>query len=224
MTTGMAHQLSPACHPIFFLEAFMAVRMKLTDDEVTQIRAMLREGENTTRAAIAEQLGYRADTFAKLVARQQDARESFEKFSKPVTPYCALAKTTPKPRTTKAGRPRREVPELRIPDIEYWASVGDSKKRICDEMRIPLKVFNAQAKADDRLIEAFELGAERHAHRLEKTLIENGNDGGAQFLLKAKHGMRDTAPAVHDNRTQVLQLNIRDAMPKAKFLEFIEHA
>ena len=68
----------------------MAVRMKLTSDEMTQIRALLREGVHTTRAAIAEQLGYRADTFTKLVARQQDARESFEEFSMPVTAYCAM--------------------------------------------------------------------------------------------------------------------------------------
>lgn len=204
----------------------MAIRMKLTGDEVTQIRALLREGVHTTRTAIAEQLGYRADTFRNLVSRQQDAREAFQEFSEPVTPYCSLAKTKPKPRSSKAGRPRSEVPEHMIPDIEHWASVGYSKKRICDEMRIPLKVFNAQAKADDRLIEAYELGCEHHAHRQELTLEMNGNDGGAQFLLKAKHGMRDTQPVQNDNRTQVINVSLPRAMTPeeyAKATRIIEH-
>ena len=200
--------------------------MKLTDDEVTQIRALLREGVHTTRAAIAEQLGYRAATFTKLVARQQDAREAFQEFSKPVTAYCELAKTSPKPRSTKAGRKWLEIPENRIPDIEHWAALGYSKKRICDEMRIELKAFNAQAKFDERLQQAFELGQEKHAHRQEITLEKNGNDGGASFLLKAKHGMTDTKPTHNDQRTQIINVMLPQAMNAEQYIEAqrtIEH-
>ncbi len=200
----------------------MAVRMKLTADEVTQIRALLREGVHTTRAAIAEQLGYRADTFTKLVARQQDAREAFTEFSMPVTPYCALAKTHPKPRTTKAGRPLKEIPERRIPDIEFWAAKGHGQRRIADEMNIPLKVFNAQAKADPRLIEAFDLGRDQRQEQLIDQLIANGKDPGLQFVLRAEHGLHDKPATVQDNRTQIVHVSINEPMERDQFLEYID--
>lgn len=89
------------------------------------------------------------------------------------------------------GRPRVNLTKAQYPLLRKLAQEGFSMTQIAHRLRMDFTTLKANLERDPAAKEQYDLGRANEELALVNTLKNNGNDGGAQFLLKTRHGYDD---------------------------------
>lgn len=104
------------------------------------------------------------------------------------------------------GRPRKVMPADAEKRAEKLASEGSSLRGIATAFGVGKDVFNRWIEERPELLEAINRGQESERHVLHSNLVtaaKKGNIVAAIFLLKSRHGYRESEQTDNANRVSI---------------------
>jgi hypothetical protein len=119
-------------------------------------------------------------------------------------------------KASKGGRPKTELSEAQIKEIETLAAVLN-QDQIADYLSIPSRTLRAIISRDETVSAAYKKGRARAIGKVSQSLLRSATEGNitAQiFYLKTQAGWKETPTEAQDLPPVVIQLT-RDEADKA---------
>jgi len=119
-------------------------------------------------------------------------------------------------KASKGGRPKTELSEAQIKEIETLAAVLN-QDQIADYLSIPSRTLRAIISRDETVSAAYKKGRARAIGKVSQSLLRSATEGNTTaqiFYLKTQAGWKETPTEAQDLPPVVIQLT-RDEADKA---------
>lgn len=118
--------------------------------------------------------------------------------------------------TNKGGRPKTELDDEQIREIETLAAVLN-QDQIADYLAIPARTLRAIISRDKNVSAAYKRGRAKAIGRVSQSLLRSATEGNTTaqiFYLKTQAGWKETAPEPQDLPPVVINLTTADESDK----------
>lgn len=115
-------------------------------------------------------------------------------------------------KTNKGGRPKTELDEEQIREIETLAAVLN-QDQIADYLAIPARTLRAIISRDENVSAAYKKGRARAIGKVSQSLLRSATEGNTTaqiFYLKTQAGWKETPTEAQDLPPVVIQLTRDD--------------
>jgi hypothetical protein len=116
-------------------------------------------------------------------------------------------------KASKGGRPKTELSEAQIKEIETLAAVLN-QDQIADYLSIPSRTLRAIISRDEAVSAAYKKGRARAIGKVSQSLLRSATEGNTTaqiFYLKTQAGWKETPTEAQDLPPVVIQLTRDEA-------------